>query len=310
MSETLHARYYADQALHRRLEVEANWQVARDTFRLRFPTAEIAERIVPGQFVMVRLADCDDPLIGRALALYEVICDSVGRPRAIDLVYAVKGRLTTRLARLSRGQYVDVWGPLGNGFEPVACDHLVIAAGGIGQTPFVALAREALGAAGYGMNRRTAGYARKVTVIYGVRTADLIAGADDFRAAGAELLTCTDDGSGGRRGRVPDVLAEVLESCQPDQSVRVVTCGPEIMMQRVTEVAARHGVPCQVSLETPMACGIGICFSCVAAIRDSQGGWDYKRTCVEGPVFDAEQIAWPPHGDPGEAGSANEKTAT
>jgi dihydroorotate dehydrogenase electron transfer subunit len=64
------------------------------------------------------------------------------------------------------------------------------------------------------------------------------------------------------------------------------------MMEAVAEIAARHGVPCQVSLETPMACGIGICFTCVAKVRDAHGEWDYKRTCVEGPVFEAGQIVW------------------
>jgi dihydroorotate dehydrogenase electron transfer subunit len=73
---------------------------------------------------------------------------------------------------------------------------------------------------------------------------------------------------------------------------RIVCCGPEKMMEAVAHLAQQAGVPCQVSLETPMACGIGICFSCVTKVRQPDGGWDYRRTCVEGPVFDAEQIVW------------------
>jgi dihydroorotate dehydrogenase electron transfer subunit len=64
------------------------------------------------------------------------------------------------------------------------------------------------------------------------------------------------------------------------------------MMEAVAEITQDAGVSCQVSLETPMACGIGICFSCVAKVRDEEGGWDYKRTCVDGPVFAAERIVW------------------
>ncbi len=63
-------------------------------------------------------------------------------------------------------------------------------------------------------------------------------------------------------------------------------------MAAVAQIAKQHDVPCQVSLETPMACGIGICFTCVAKVRQPDGGWDYKRTCLEGPIFDAELIEW------------------
>ena len=87
-----------------------------------------------------------------------------------------------------------------------------------------------------------------------------------------------------------DLLSAVLEESR--EGVQVVVCGPEPMMEAVSGIAAQAGVPCQVSLETPMACGIGICFSCVARVCQDDGGWDYKRTCVEGPVFDAEKIVW------------------
>jgi dihydroorotate dehydrogenase electron transfer subunit len=73
---------------------------------------------------------------------------------------------------------------------------------------------------------------------------------------------------------------------------RIACCGPEPMMQAVAKIAAAANVPCEVSLETPMACGVGICFTCVAKVRQESGGWDYKRTCVEGPVFDAELVEW------------------
>jgi dihydroorotate dehydrogenase electron transfer subunit len=74
--------------------------------------------------------------------------------------------------------------------------------------------------------------------------------------------------------------------------MRVATCGPDAMMAAVARWTAAREIPCEASLETPMACGIGICFTCVAPIRDADGGWDYRRTCVEGPVFDAASIVW------------------
>ena len=103
------------------------------------------------------------------------------------------------------------------------------------------------------------------------------------------LRVATDDGSRGHHGFVTDVLKEVLAETG---EARIVCCGPEPMMAAVAEIACAANVPCQVSLETPMACGIGICFTCVAKVRDAEGNWDYKRTCVDGPVFDAAEIEW------------------
>ena len=94
----------------------------------------------------------------------------------------------------------------------------------------------------------------------------------------------------GHRGRVTEVLEGLLQ--QSNNSVRVACCGPEPMMEGVGKVAAKYGVPCEVSLETPMACGIGICFTCVAKIRQEDGEWDYRRTCLEGPVFPADKVVW------------------
>jgi dihydroorotate dehydrogenase electron transfer subunit len=132
-----------------------------------------------------------------------------------------------------------------------------------------------------------------VTLCYGTRTRDYLAGIEDFERAGVEIRLSTDDGSAGHRGFVTDLLRQLLNEVGDERaSCRVVCCGPEPMMAAVAELTHHAGVPCQVSLETPMACGIGICFSCVAKVRDGAGGWDYRRTCVEGPVFDARSIVF------------------
>jgi dihydroorotate dehydrogenase electron transfer subunit len=168
-------------------------------------------------------------------------------------------------------------------------------AGGIGQTPFMALAREALGGRQYGCQAseaaasRSPGWARRVTFCYGARTADYLAGVADFERLGVQVRISTDDGTAGHHGLVTDLLRQELSA---SASARVVCCGPERMMEAVAELTGEVGVACQVSLETPMACGIGICFSCVAKVRDESGDWDYKRTCVEGPIFEAAKIVW------------------
>ena len=289
----LHADYYADSMQQLDARIERNDLIGEATYLVRVAAPSIAAAAVPGQFVMIRLKGIDSPLIGRAFAVYDIIDDAVGEARWIDLVYLRKGSLTQTLAEAPLGTEMTLWGPLGNGFSNRSCERLIMAAGGIGQTPMLILGREALGTQQFGKPARQSGWANKVELIYGARRGSLLAGVPDFREAGFDVSLCTDDGSEGQQRLVPDLLEEKLQQRDPGERVRVVTCGPEIMMEKVAELCLREDVDCQVSMETPMACGIGICFSCVAQVRQSDPDtWDYKRTCVEGPIFDADRICW------------------
>jgi dihydroorotate dehydrogenase electron transfer subunit len=170
----------------------------------------------------------------------------------------------------------------------------VLVAGGIGQTALLALARARSGQARYGHSAQTPPLARRITFCWGARSADLFGDVDDFRRAGCEVHLATLDGSAGVQGTVIDLLDQCVADGRLPASGggHVATCGPEPMMAAVARWAAARSLPCHASLETPMACGIGICFTCVAPIKDAAGGVDYRRTCVEGPVFDAASIAW------------------
>jgi dihydroorotate dehydrogenase electron transfer subunit len=287
----LHADFYADRSVQRRVKLVQNVPLARDIYRLRFECPEIAGRIVPGQFIMLRLAEVNDPLLARPLALYDVVRDASGVPMALDIVYLALGKMTRRLAASTAGSEVDVWGPLGNGFPPQAAEHLIMAAGGIGQTPFLALGQEYLNLREYGDPPRSVPRAQRVTLCYGVRNASLVAGVPDFLNTGVDVRLSSDDGSIGHHGLVTDLLGQVLDQTRGEDRL-VVCCGPEPMMKAVAALCELNETRCLISLETPMACGIGLCFSCVAKVRQPDGGWDWKRTCVEGPVFDAQRIVW------------------
>jgi len=288
MTEQSHQACYADRARHETVAVEENVAIAPDTFRVRFRCPSIASRILPGQFLMVRLATGDDPLLGRPLALYDVVPGAGGKPGGLAIVYLTVGKMTRRLAACGPGQPLEVWGPLGNGFPPTPTEHLVMVAGGIGQTPFLTLAKEYLGHCTYGDPGRQVPRAKQVTLCYGARTQESLAGLDDFERFGVKLRLSTEDGSAGQRGLVTDLIGPVVE--EAPLACRIVCCGPEPMMAKTAAIARQLGLRCQVSLETPMACGMGICFSCVAKVRGASGEWDYRRTCVEGPVFEAEDV--------------------
>jgi dihydroorotate dehydrogenase electron transfer subunit len=277
--------HYADRALSWKSDVIEHVTLAEKTMRLRLSVPAEMTTALPGQFFMLRDDRSSDPLIGRAFALY----DSHPEQDWIDLVYVVKGKLTRSICPLKSGDQLSVWGPLGNAFDDSSTRHLIIVAGGIGQTPFLSLIKEATGRRQYG--QRNSGYAGKVSFCYGARSASFLADVGAFEAAGAQIHLATEDGSMGPPQRVTDLLTGLIESQTSLEDTRLVCCGPEAMMQAVAQIACKYHLPCQVSLETPMACGIGICFTCVARIGSSQE-WDYRRTCVEGPIFDSRQIVW------------------
>lgn len=279
----------------RSVAILENVEVARDTFRIRLDAPRMAQAILPGQFLMIRPTEETSPLLGRPFAVYDAARDAGGTPFAVDVVYLVVGRGTSALAACRPGDRVTTWGPLGHGFGPAPEGPVVFVAGGIGQTPFLALGQWWLGRADYGMSLadapRGGPHATSATLLYGVRTAALAAGVADFQAAGIEVELATDDGSAGYHGFVTQLLQARLE--RGERPAKVVGCGPPPMLAALTKIVTRHDIPCDLSLENHMACGFGACFSCVAPIRQSDGSIDLRRVCVEGPIFPAASVAWP-----------------
>lgn len=300
--------------MHVRGTVVEQVAIARDTFRLRIRAPQLASRVRPGQFVMLREPDVWQPLLGRPFALYDTVLTgeitepaSASDPSAVeafDIAYLVVGRMTERMAALRAGDEVEVWGPLGNGFPiPTAC-RLILVAGGIGFTPFPAVARQALGERRYGNIANGPSVplsSRQIVYCCGARSAEYLAGIELFEQMGVRVQVATDNGTAGHRGFVTDLVARTIAEYREAERTEagwaglpivVYCCGPEPMMHAVSQLAAKEGVTCLVSLETPMACGFGACFSCVTKVRQPDQSWDYRRVCVEGPVFDASLIEW------------------
>jgi dihydroorotate dehydrogenase electron transfer subunit len=267
-----------------------NVRIARDTYRIRLADPALARDIRPGQFVMIRPGPGTDPLLGRPFALYDVARDESGAPAAVDVVYQVVGRGTAALADARPGDRLAAWGPLGNGFGPPPDGPALFVAGGIGQTPFLALGRWWAGEETYGGVRHAHTSAPPATLLYGVRTAAFLAGLDDFRGRGIAVEAATDDGTAGHHGRVTDLLERRLR--HGERPAKVVGCGPPAMLAALSRLVRRDNIPCELSLENHMACGFGACFSCVAPIRQPDGRIDLRRVCVEGPVFPAADVVW------------------
>jgi len=238
----------------------------------------IPELTRPGHFVALQVGGPESSmLLRRALAVYGV---SVGGSHGgtVDIVFSVHGKGTAWLAERRAGDAVDVVGPLGRPYRlPTGPVTATLVGGGYGSAPLLPLAT-ALVARGC-----------RVDVVLGAGSADRLFGVREAERLAMTTAVTTDDGSAGVRGRVSDVLPQVLARSSSDV---VYACGPMAMLRAVAEQAAAHGVPSQVAVEESMACGIGVCMTCVLPVRGADGQTRMVRSCVEGPVFLGDRVRW------------------
>ena len=240
----------------------------------------IARTSVPGQFVMAGSCDPSELLLRRPFSVCLRGRSGEGGHGSISLLYRVIGRGTAFLSKLRAGEEAAVLGPLGRGFSPPEPDRTpVIVAGGVGIAAFPFLAEILIA------------HARPPALLYGARSARDFPMLEWFQERLNKVTITTDDGSAGERALVTAPLERLLEAGA--ERVRLYVCGPNPMMKAVAAIAARFGAPCEVALETPMACGYGVCVGCVVEVHDFEGAYGrYRRVCVDGPVFDAAQVRW------------------
>lgn len=250
--------------------------IAPDLYRLRFISDPIASQARPGQFVMVRPMKFREPLLPRPFSMHRV------QGKQIELLFKVVGQGTRQLAELKRGDLLEVRGPLGKGFILDKDQEPILVAGGMGVAPLLFLAEFWKGTQKKG--------ARKFPKLFiGARTQKELLCFKEFERAGVEIWAATDDGSFGEKGLVTDLLKKKILEPSPGQVLLV--CGPTPMLKAVRSWAVRKRIPCQLSLEAHMACGLGACLGCVVARKEGPG-FVYAKVCQEGPVFDAHEVLW------------------
>jgi dihydroorotate dehydrogenase electron transfer subunit len=258
-----------------------NTRLSDDYSVLGLDAPAIAAAARPGQFVMVKTARGLDPLLRRPFSIFEILRHPDGSPRGITILNKRIGTGTALLYEVEPGGRIEVLGPLGRPFEPVTppAEGWMVA-GGVGLAPFVTLA-EAL------IDRGT-----PAMLFYGARRARDLHCVDIFERLGVRLVLSTEDGSRGDRGFITAPLHAALSVVPSSREIRVYACGPTPMMRATAQVAADHGLRCDVSLEQVMGCGMGGCYSCVVPAREPGGVPHHTRSCIDGPVFQADRIVW------------------
>lgn len=251
-----------------RVIVVSNERVTAGVGLLTLQAPRCAASILPGQFVHLRIEKGSEFILRRPFSVHR------SHGERIEILYQVLGTGTRRLAEKQAGDdTMDIVGPLGNGWQVrEGMAHALLVCGGLGAAPLGMLAGQ-LSEKGVA-----------VVVAQGAPSADRLVARDHFESVARRVEVSTDDGSAGERGLVTLLTERLLREESFDA---VFCCGPEVMERAVARQASGAGVHCQVSLERLMACGIGACLSCIVTTTSGQ-----KRACVDGPVFDAEEVRW------------------
>lgn len=241
--------------------------IARNIYSFTISCPEVAQIAVPGQFVHIRIGSFT---LRRPISICGI--DSV--KGTLRIVFEIRGEGTSEIANLNKGDVIDMLAPLGHGFT-VNPDFkkVILIGGGIGTPPMLPLAKA---------------YGEKAVAISGFRNASAVILQEDFAAAGAETILCTDDGSAGIHGFVTQPLEELVKNGGVDA---VFACGPTPMLKRITEICKENSVYCEISLEERMACGIGACLGCACKTKRNDEEY-FAHVCKDGPVFKAEEVLW------------------
>lgn len=248
--------------------IAAMRRLGRAAYDITLYAPELADAAAPGQFVHIR---CGEKPLRRPIS----ICSIDRKAGALRLVFEVRGQGTQWLAQRQAGEPLDVLGPLGNGFTlPEDGAGTLLVGGGIGTPPLLAVAQARPG---------------RMEAILGFRDAGACILARDFALACANVQLATDDGSLGCHGLVTDLLKARLLQGKP--CAGILACGPTPMLKAISAIALEHGIPCQVSLEERMGCGVGACLVCACKTKEADGE-HYRHVCKDGPVFDAKEVAW------------------
>lgn len=266
--------------LNIKVKILSKKEVASNIYVMRLKAPKIAKDALPGQFIHIKCSKENYPLLRRPLSIHRIDKEK----GEIFILFQVIGEGTKLLAKRTIGDNLDILGPIGNGFNIYPeSKKIMIVGGGIGVAPLFALCEESI--------RQD----KEVRVLVGALKKELVIGEENFRNLGAKVDVATDDGSYQYKGLVTDLLKGVIKGgWLVDQ---IFACGPKPMLKKINEIALQANINCQVSLEERMGCGIGACLGCVCKIKtkdkkEDKVKYEYKRVCVDGPVFGGSEVVW------------------
>lgn len=251
-------------------------QLKKDIYKFSLEAKEIVENAKPGQFIEVRVLDNIEPLLRRPISIYNLDKEN----GILEFIFQVKGKGkgTEILAKRKIGEEIDIIGPLGEGtFEIKNYENVAIIGGGIGTFPLYELSKQL-------KNNTTS----NVNIYIGFRNKDYVVLEEEFKKVSNKLVITTDDGTYGIKGFAINELKKDIETSKID---KIFACGPLPMLKAIQVLATEKNIPCQISLEEKMACGLGVCLGCaVKKANTPNGTTEYWHVCKNGPVFNSKDV--------------------
>jgi dihydroorotate dehydrogenase electron transfer subunit len=271
--------------LEQTVQIVSNQRDTDSYFRLVLRAPQIAPLIQPGQFAHVRVLPLKDALLRRPFSIFQVSGDT------FSILYKTVGKGTDTLARMGAGEELSVMAPLGHGFSVPerGGESPLLVAGGYGMAAMYLLAQRSP--------------QRGIVFVGGRKRIDILC-EKEFQSLGWDVRVTTEDGSHGEKGLVTKPLLAELRKGRGNEAqtklrtpnselrnLKLFACGPTGMLKAVGKMAEEFNVPAELSMDEHMCCGVGVCLTCVIPVK-TNGGWEYQRTCTEGPVFDSRNILW------------------
>lgn len=248
-------------------------QLKSDIFKYSVEAPDIVKDAKQGQFIEIRVSDNVEPFLRRPISIHNINKEN----GILEFIFQVKGKGTKILSEKVEGDLIDIIGPLGHGtFEYNDFQNIAIIGGGIGVFPLYELAK----------NAKNDG--KNVNIYLGFRNKDFVVLEDEFKELANELILTTDDGSYSEKGFAIDFLKKDVEDGKIDC---IFACGPLPMLKAVRNYAIEKNIPCQISLEEKMGCGLGVCLGCAVKTAESSSEKpEYVHVCKAGPVFEAKDV--------------------
>lgn len=263
--------------IHRCVKLVDKEQLKDDIFKFSIESEEMSKLAKPGQFLEIKVFKGVEPLLRRPISIFNVDEDN----NLIEFIFQVKGKGTKILSDVEVGQEIDIIGPIGNGmFDIKEYENVAIIGGGIGVFPLYELAK-----------RLKQAKSKTVNTYLGFRNKDFVVLENEFEKVSSSLVITTDDGSYKEHGFAINKLKEDIENGEKNgNSLDIIfACGPLPMLKAVQQLAIEKNIPCQLSLEEKMACGLGVCLGCAVKLAEAEE-LQYKHVCKDGPVFWANEV--------------------
>lgn len=254
-------------------ELVKKQQLKPDIFKFSVKAPNIVKDAKPGNFIEIRISNQLDPFLRRPISIHNLDKEN----GILEFIFQVKGKGTEILAKKEEGEQIDIIGPIGYGvFKYDNYEKIAIIGGGIGTFPLYELAK---------CSKKDN---KKVNIYLGFRNKDFVVLEDEFREQSDEFILTTDDGSYAEKGFAINYLEKDIEAGKIDA---IYACGPLPMLKAVRKLAIEKEIPCQISLEEKMACGLGVCLGCaVKTAASPKEAPEYWHVCKAGPVFQAKDV--------------------